>query len=119
MIAATIELEAILPKVPERHHLSDVPSFPPVLEDLAFVVAEEIPAENIRQMILKSGKPLVAEVHLFDLYRGEQIGEGRKSLAYSIVYQAPDRTLTDDEVAKVRERIIKQLGEEAGAKLRA
>jgi phenylalanyl-tRNA synthetase beta chain len=119
VVAATIELEDILAKVPERHHLSDVPSFPPVLEDLAFVVAEEIPAEKVRQLILKSGKPLVAEVRLFDLYRGEQIGERRKSLAYSIVYQAPDRTLTDDEVAKVRGRIIKQLGEEMGAKLRS
>ncbi len=119
VIAATIELELVLDKVPERHHLSDVPSFPPVLKDLAFVVAEEIPAEDVRQMILRSGKPLVTEVHLFDLFRGEQIGAGKKSLAYSIVYQAPDRTLTDEEVAKIRGRIIKQLDEEVEAKLRS
>jgi phenylalanyl-tRNA synthetase beta chain len=119
VIAAAMELQVILDRVPEKHYLSDVPSFPPVLEDLAFVLTEDIPAERVRQLIFESGKPLVAEVRLFDLYRGEQIGEGKKSLAYSIVYQAPDRTLTDDEVAKVRGRIIRQLDTELGAKLRS
>jgi phenylalanyl-tRNA synthetase beta chain len=114
-----MELHAILPHVPERYRLSEVPSFPPVLEDLAFVVSDDLPAERVRQLILNSGKPLVTEVRLFDLYRGEQIGDGKKSLAYSIVYQAPDRTLTDDEVAEVRAGIIKQLETKVGAKLRA
>jgi phenylalanyl-tRNA synthetase beta chain len=119
VVAAAMELHAILPHVPERYRLSEVPSFPPVLEDLAFVVSDDLPAERVRQLILNSGKPLVTEVRLFDLYRGEQIGDGKKSLAYSIVYQAPDRTLTDDEVAEVRAGIIKQLETKVGAKLRA
>lgn len=119
VVAATLDLRPILDQVPERYPLSDVPAFPPVLEDLAFVVSDDLPAERVRQLILDSGKPLVTEVHQFDLYRGDQIGAGKKSLAYSIVYQAPDRTLTDDEVAKVRAGIIKQLETKIGAMLRS
>ena len=57
-------------------------------------------------------------VSVFDLYEGEQVGQGLKSLAFSIVYQADDRTLTDKEVAAVREVIVKRLEKELGAKLR-
>jgi phenylalanyl-tRNA synthetase beta chain len=61
----------------------------------------------------------VEAVNLFDLYRGEQIGAGKKSLAYSLVYQAGDRTLTDEEVAEIRRKIITRLTEALGAELRA
>jgi phenylalanyl-tRNA synthetase beta chain len=119
LIAAEMDLQAILAEVPERYYLAHVPSFPPVLEDLAIVVQEDLPAENAQRLIYQAGKPLVVEVRLFDLYRGEQIEKGNKSLAYSIVYQAPDRTLTDEEVAQVRASIIQQLGSKLGAKLRS
>jgi phenylalanyl-tRNA synthetase beta chain len=69
-------------------------------------------------VIEAAGGDLLVGVTLFDLYRGEQIGAGKKSLAYRLTYQAPDRTLTDAEAAKVRERIVKKLKEEAGAVLR-
>ncbi|MCH8077464.1 MAG: phenylalanine--tRNA ligase subunit beta, partial [SAR324 cluster bacterium] len=91
---------------------------PPVYEDLAFVVAEDVPAEQVRALIAQTGRPLVREVALFDLYRGEQAGPGRKSLAYALTYQADDRTLTDGEVAKVRGRIVKRLKKELDAELR-
>ena len=58
-------------------------------------------------------------MRLFDIYRGEQIGAGKKSMAYSLTYQAPDRTLTDAEAAKVRQRIVQALEKELGAKLRS
>jgi len=119
LIAAEMDLQAILAEVPERYYLAHVPSFPPVLEDLAIVVQEDLPAENAQRLIYQAGKPLVVGVRLFDLYRGEQIEKGKKSLAYSIVYQAPDRTLTDEEVAQVRASIIQQLGSKLGAKLRS
>ena len=60
----------------------------------------------------------MVDVRLFDLYQGEQIKQGKKSLAYALTYQAMDRTLTDSEVAKVRSKIIDQLGNELGARLR-
>ena len=66
----------------------------------------------------EEGRPLVQEVRLFDLYQGESIGEGKRSLAFSIVYQAPERTLTDAEVAEARQRIVRRASMELGARLR-
>jgi len=91
---------------------------PPVYEDLAVVVEEDVPAVRVRDLIAQTGSPLLRSVVLFDVYRGEQVGTGRKSLAYRLTYQADDRTLTDRNVSKVRTRIIRRLERETGAKLR-
>jgi phenylalanyl-tRNA synthetase beta chain len=69
-------------------------------------------------VLWKAGGKLLVDVQLFDIYRGEQIKPELKSLAYALMYQAPDRTLTDKEVAKLRTRILKQLDVNLGAKLR-
>jgi phenylalanyl-tRNA synthetase beta chain len=96
-----------------------VPPFPPVLEDLAVVVDESLPAVSVAEVLHKAGGKTVVDVRLFEVYRGQQIGSGKKSLAYSLTYQAPDRTLTDKEVAKIRQRIVRQLERDLGAKLRS
>ena len=70
-------------------------------------------------MIQRAGGKILAELRLFDIYRGGQIGDGKKSLAYNLTYQASDRTLKDDEVLKVRERILRELDKELGAYLRS
>ena len=90
----------------------------PVHEDLALVVDEVLPAVEVKRAIENAGRPLVTEVLLFDVYRGEQAGPGKKSLAFALSYQAPDRSLSDRDVAKVRGRIIKTVEKELGAKLR-
>jgi phenylalanyl-tRNA synthetase beta chain len=90
----------------------------PVHEDLALVVDETVPAEEVKRTIENAGRPLVTEVVLFDVYRGEQAGPGKKSLAFALSYQAPDRSLSDRDVAKLRGRIIKTVEKELGAKLR-
>jgi phenylalanyl-tRNA synthetase beta chain len=96
-----------------------VPTYPPVLEDLAIVVDENTPAADVEAVIRHGGGEYLAKVQLFDIFRGKQLGEGKKSLAYSLTYIAPDRTLTDKEVLKVRNRIIRLLDEELGAQLRS
>jgi phenylalanyl-tRNA synthetase beta chain len=96
-----------------------VPPFPPVLEDLAIVVDEQLPAERVEEVIRNAGGSIVTQVNLFDVYRGAQAGEGKKSLAYSLTYQSAERTLTDEEVAKIRGKIIRKLEEELNAKLRS
>jgi phenylalanyl-tRNA synthetase beta chain len=116
---AEIDLDLIQPLVPERYELSSVPVFPPVLEDLAVVVSEETPAEAIVQLIRLAGSDAVTRVRLFDVYRGNQAGAGKKSLAFNITYQALDRTMTDNEVAEIRKRIIRSLEAEFGAQLRS
>lgn len=119
ILIAELDIEVITPLVPDRYQVEPVPVFPPVLEDLAFVVNEQIQVEQVMDVILAAGGDTVAEIQLFDVYRGGQAGEGKKSLAFSIKYQKPDRTLTDDEVAQIRKRIVKQLDKKLGARLRS
>jgi phenylalanyl-tRNA synthetase beta chain len=78
-----------------------------------------VPAATVEAMIWEAGGSLLKQVRLFDLYRGDQIDEGKRSLAYALVYQADDRTLTDEEVASVRDRIVALLERQLGARLRA
>jgi phenylalanyl-tRNA synthetase beta chain len=77
-----------------------------------------VPAVRVRDLIAQAGAPLVRSVVLFDVYQGEQVGTGRKSLAYRLTYQADDRTLSDQEVTKLRARIVRRLEQGLGAVLR-
>jgi phenylalanyl-tRNA synthetase beta chain len=119
LLAAELDLELLLSVIPLRYDVLPVPAFPPMLEDLAVVVDESLPAERVAEMIRQAGGQTVIDVRLFDVYRGDQIGAGLKSLAYSLTYQAQDRTLTDPEAAQIRQRIIRRLEQELGAKLRS
>ena len=116
--AAVLDLDATLGEVDLLFEVGAIPDQPPVFEDLALVVDEGIPAQDVQAMIEQTGGAVVREVRLFDLYRGEQLGEGKKSLAYSLVYQDPEKTLTDKDVLKIRNKIVKRLEKELGAKLR-
>ena len=118
VLAAEIDLEA-LNKVEPAFGIQPVFNFPPMLEDIALIVDETIPASKVETLIRQTGGALLSGVRLFDVFRGGQIGEGKKSLAYALTYQAPDRTLTDKEAAQLRGKIIKRLEYEIGAKLRS
>jgi phenylalanyl-tRNA synthetase beta chain len=96
----------------------DVTSFPAVLQDIAVVVADDTPAAAVVDTVRSGGGELLARVELFDVYSGDQVGEGHKSLALRLAFQAPDRTLTDAEVAERRSAIESALGE-IGGRLRA
>jgi phenylalanyl-tRNA synthetase beta chain len=95
----------------------DVTTFPAVVEDIAVVADRSVPAARIREEVVRAGGELLREARVFDVYEGEQVGEGRRSVALRLEFAAPDRTLTDEEVAPARERIIAGLGE-IGASLR-
>lgn len=118
LIAGEFKMEAIIDQVSKLFDVEAIPEQPPVLEDLAIVVDEEIPAVQVADLIRHTAGDILAEVRLFDVYRGDQIGEKKKSLAYNLVYQHPERTLTDDEVKDVRESILYRLDQELGAHLR-
>jgi phenylalanyl-tRNA synthetase beta chain len=94
------------------------PRFPAIQQDLAIVLDERIPASRIEALIRQAGQPLLSAIHLFDVYRGDQIPAGQRSLAYSLQYRAPDRTLTDQEVQAVQAKIQAALAQELGAKVR-
>ena len=118
LLAAEFNLEAIIDAVPALFKVSSIPTQPPILEDVAFIVSEDIPAVEVETLIKQTGGSTVTDVRLFDVYRGDQIGAGKKSLAYSLTYQNPERTLTDKDAAKLRNKIVKRLERELGAQLR-
>jgi len=91
-----------------------ISSFPPVRQDLAVVVPEDLPAASVLGAVREAGGALLSDARIFDVYRGEQIGAGRTSLALALTFQAPDRTLTDDDVAPVREQIVAALAQRGG-----
>ena len=97
---------------------SDVTSFPAVLQDIAVIVPDDVPAARLAEVVRAGAGDLLADLSVFDLYRGEQVGEGNKSLALRLEFRAPDRTLTDEEVAERRAAIEKEL-ESIGGRLRA
>ncbi|MEK6256180.1 MAG: phenylalanine--tRNA ligase subunit beta, partial [Chloroflexota bacterium] len=119
VLAASFDMEVLLDVVPDRFKANVVPSLPPVLEDIALIVDEDVPAATVEALIIQTGGKTLTNVALFDLYRGDQIGAGKKSLAYSLTYQLEDRTLTDAEAAKIRNKIVKRLEKELGAQLRS
>ncbi len=116
-LAAELDLQAFL-RVAPQEAVRPLSPFPPVIEDIALIVDENVPAGQVEALIWQTGGKLLADVRLFDVYRGERLGEGKKSLAYRLTYQAPDRTLTDKDAAHLRKKIVKRLGREVGAQLR-
>jgi phenylalanyl-tRNA synthetase beta chain len=116
--ALEFDLDDLLAAWGAPRTLTPISVHPPVYEDLAVVVDEDISELNVRALITQTGSPLLRSVTLFDVYRGEQVGAGKKSLAYRLVYQADDRTLTDKEVAKLRSKIVRRLERELEAALR-
>jgi phenylalanyl-tRNA synthetase beta chain len=114
-----VELEALLECVPDRVVYQDVITYPPVRQDLAFVVAEEVTAGELVSAAAEAAGPALREMRAFDVYRGEQIGSANKSIAFSVTFQSPERTLTDEDAAELRNRIVEALAERFGATLRA
>lgn len=118
ILAADFDLELMLASVPLRHITSGVSRFPPVVEDIALIVDEGMAASRVESLIRETGGAVLADVRLFDRFKGDQIGAGKKSLAYRLTYQAEDRTLTDVEAASLREKIVRRAAEVLGAELR-
>lgn len=119
VLAAELDVEALLRQMPTRFETVPVPVYPPVLEDLAVVVDEATPAAAVLDVIRKAGGKLLEDVFLFDIFRGPQIGAGKKSLAYSLIYRSPDKTLSDKDTQKLRKKVIYMLEKELDAKLRS
>lgn len=97
----------------------EVPRFPAIELDIALVVDESVTVERVTQAISSAGGKLLEGARLFDVYRGKGVADGRKSLAFALTYRAPDRTLTDEDVAPQHERLLKKVADAVGAELRA
>ncbi|MBA2294625.1 MAG: phenylalanine--tRNA ligase subunit beta [Actinobacteria bacterium] len=113
-----LDVEALHEPLPDRILYEDVVTFPAVRQDIAVVVGEDVEAASLVAAALEAGAPELREARVFDVYRGDQVGDGRKSVAVHLVLRAPDRTLTDDDAAAVRGRIVALLAERFAAELR-
>jgi phenylalanyl-tRNA synthetase beta chain len=116
--AAELDLELLLGQVPASWFVAPVSLYPAVLQDLAVVVGEEVPAAAVQDMIVEAGGFLLKDVELFDVYRGDPVPEGKKSLAYALTFQAPDKTLRDEVASHQVQRIVRRLEKDLGAELR-
>jgi phenylalanyl-tRNA synthetase beta chain len=116
---AEFNLEKMLATAGKPVQIRPISTYPAVYEDLALVVDKDVPAAQVQALIEQAGGPMLVKVELFDLYRGEQIGADKKSLAYALTYQAEDRTLDAKAAAKIRNKIVRALERQLGATLRA
>ena len=118
VVMMELDLDALLAGWGTVHEMADISAQPAVYEDVAVIVDESVAAAQVEALIRQSGGKLLVDVRLFDLYRGGQVPAGKKSLAYALTFQAPDRTLTDEDTKKLRSKIVARLERELGATLR-
>jgi phenylalanyl-tRNA synthetase beta chain len=118
VLAAELDLEALQAVSPVRYAYAPTSTFPLAKRDVAVIVDETVPEAEVVSVIREAGGALLRGVRLFDLYRGEGIASGHKSLAYALTYQAVDRTLTNEEVEKAHEGIEQRLRTRLKAQVR-
>jgi phenylalanyl-tRNA synthetase beta chain len=113
-----LDLGKVAAAAPGVTQYADVVSYPPLRQDLAVILASDVPAGDVVRTVREAAGDLLTGAEVFDVYTGAQVGEGRRSLAFALTFRAPDRTLTDEDVAPVRERIVGALRETLGGELR-
>jgi phenylalanyl-tRNA synthetase beta chain len=116
--AFELDLEALFAESPDFSTYEDVITYPAVRQDLAFAVSEEVEAGELVEAAREAAGSELRELEVFDVYRGDQVGEGKKSIAFRVAFQSPERTLSDEDAAALRERIVGELGRRFGAELR-
>jgi phenylalanyl-tRNA synthetase beta chain len=116
--AFELDLATLFAQVPERIEYTDVITFPALTQDIAVAVDDGVEAGAIVAVAREAAGPELREARVFDVYRGEQVGEGRKSVAVHLAFQSPERTLSDEDAAELRGRIVAALAERLGAELR-
>ncbi len=113
-----VDLGKVLAAAPDVTAYSDLTSFPALRLDLAVALADDVPAERVLEVVRGAGGNRLVAASVFDVYAGEQLGAGRRSLALHLEFRAADRTLTDADVAPAREKVVRRLADELGGELR-
>jgi phenylalanyl-tRNA synthetase beta chain len=117
--AAELDFDAIFDMMKEERLYKSLPKFPATTRDFSFVCEEALEVGTIEAAMAKAGGKLVESVALFDIYRGPQIGENRKSVSMRVTLRAADRTLTVEEAEKISAKILKALNDQFNITLRA
>lgn len=113
-----VDIDEVLASADDKRVYRPISRYPSSDIDLAFVVEDDVPAAAVAAVLARAGGDLLVKLELFDVYRGDRLGPGRRSLAYALRFQAPDHTLTDVEVAQVRKQCIEAVERECSATLR-
>ena len=116
---AEIDIDTVFENLNLTKSYNPLPKYPSTSRDIALIVKDEVFVKQIEDIIKANGEDLVESYKLFDVYKGAQIEDGHKSIAYSITYRSKDKTLTDEDVAKVHDKILSELSEKLNANLRS
>ncbi|MGI6536574.1 MAG: phenylalanine--tRNA ligase subunit beta [Eggerthellaceae bacterium] len=120
VVAFELDIDALVRSARPARDFEDIPEFPPVSVDVAFIVDGDVTNEKLMQRMHSAGGKLLSRIHLFDVYRDEKrLGAGKKSMAYSLEYRAADRTLTGEEVEKAHAKLVKKVCGGLGAEIRS
>ena len=116
--AVDLDLDALLAGIPEQVRYAPITRYPARTQDLAVIVPDPVPAGRVAALIRETGGRILADLTLFDVYTGAPVPPGHRSLAYSLTFEAPDRTPTEEEVSKLVDKIARRLQREVGAQRR-
>lgn len=115
---AVLEIKTLVENADITREYKPLPRYPAVSRDIAVLINDDVPVRDIEKALKRRGGEYLEEIRLFDVYKGEQVPEGKKSVAYTLVFRSPERTLVDDEVNRAVEDMLNELKTEFGAVLR-
>ncbi|MFA7637186.1 MAG: phenylalanine--tRNA ligase subunit beta, partial [Monoglobales bacterium] len=115
---AEIDLDAIIENIDNKKSYVETPKFPAVTRDIAMLVSDDVPVADIEDIVKEAAGKLLEELKLFDVYKGSQIAADKKSVAYSLSLRSAEKTLGEDEVNAVMDKVLSALSEKIGAELR-
>ncbi len=118
LYVASLNLERLAQVALHVRAFEDLGTYPPAAQDLAVVIGRDVPAAEVVAIARKAGGKLIRDVRVFDVYEGDQVPAGKRSLALRLVMRSPERTLTDKDITEVRRRVLQALERELGATLR-
>jgi len=112
IVVFDLDFEKLSKLASEEHEFRPIPKYPSAVRDLAILVPPQVKVEEVLNVIEITGGTLVRDIDLFDIYEGEELPEGKKNLAFHLIYQAQDRTLSSKEIDQLHQKIIKTLESE-------
>jgi phenylalanyl-tRNA synthetase beta chain len=115
---AVLEMKPLIEKANMNREYRPLPKYPAVSRDIAIIVRDDVLVKDIERLIKQHGSGILEEIRLFDVYKGEQVPDGMKSVAYTLIFRSTERTLVDEDVNKVMEKILHELKTNLNALLR-
>ena len=113
-----MDVEALVDGCPSPIKFNPIPKYPETYRDISILIDKALPSQEVTDLIMKISAPLISRVELYDYFEGKKIEEGKKSLTYALIFQSSERTLTDEEVNPVFDKIVHGLSDKLGATLR-